>query len=72
MKNVVKEIYGTISKTPKFTLVIVNKRINQRFFVKDGQGYQINPPSGCLVDKLLVEQENQDEYDFYLIPQFTT
>ena len=35
MKNVVKEIYGTLAKTPKFTLVIVNKRINQRFFVKD-------------------------------------
>jgi aubergine-like protein len=33
----------------------------------------INPPSGCIVDTGLVENESADfEYDFFLIPQFTT
>jgi hypothetical protein len=55
MKGVVKDIYNSAGKTPYFTVVIVNKRINQRFFVDDGGHSIINPPSGCLVDSVLVE-----------------
>jgi aubergine-like protein len=31
----------------------------------------MNPPSGCIVDSKLVEKEDDNmEYDFFLIPQF--
>lgn len=66
-------MYNKAAKTPAITLIIVNKRISQRFFVDDGRGQLINPPSGCVVDTKLVENETSDkEYDFYLVPQFTT
>jgi hypothetical protein len=66
-------MYNKSAKKPAITLIIVNKRITQRFFVDNGQGSLINPPSGCIVDTKLVENEDSDkEYDFYLIPQFTT
>lgn len=33
----------------------------------------INPPSGCIVDTGLVEnQDSEMEYDFFLVPQFAT
>jgi aubergine-like protein len=36
MKGVIKSLYNSASKPPNFTVVIVNKRINQRFFVDNG------------------------------------
>jgi hypothetical protein len=66
-------MYNKVGKKPAITLIIVNKRITQRFFVDNGSGQLINPPSGCVVDTKVVENEDSDkEYDFYLIPQFTT
>jgi hypothetical protein len=51
-------------------VIIVNKRIAQRFFVADDKGTLNNPPSGCLIDTQVVENEDSEiEYDFYLIPQ---
>lgn len=43
---------------PHITLVVVNKRITQRFFVQDERGNLCNPPSGCIVDRGLVEQSD--------------
>jgi aubergine len=61
--------------SPSITVVIVNKRITQRFFV-DNNGRYENPPSGCIIDKSLIEQdgtpENPGVFDFYLTPAKTT
>ena len=57
---------------PFITVVIVNKRISQRFFSEDSSGNLINPPSGCLINSNVVESESNKEFDFYLIPQNTT
>lgn len=54
-QDAINEIYNTF-KTPSLTLIVVNKRINQRFFIKDGSGNLMNPPSGCIIDKDLVEK----------------
>lgn len=48
---------------PKVTLVIVNKRMHQRF-VKEDQGIFSNPKPGTIVDDFLVEK---DCSNFYLI-----
>jgi hypothetical protein len=63
-------MYNQASVQPKITLVIVNKRIIQSFFVKDGQGRLSNPPSGCLIDSQLVESTGSrtNEFDFFLFP----
>ena len=52
---------------PSIVIMIVNKRIAQRFFQKDGQSV-INPPPGTIVDRELVEEE-KDHFDFYLVAQ---
>ena len=44
------EVYNKAGMMPKITLVVVNKRITQRFFVKDGRGNLMNPPNGCIID----------------------
>jgi len=38
--------------TPKVTLIVVNKRVNQRFF--DTTSLPANPPEGTLIDTELV------------------
>jgi len=54
-------------------VIIVNKRITQRFFIEDQGGRLNNPPSGALIDTNVVEnQDSMSEYDFYLVPQTTT
>lgn len=67
LKELISEVYNTMSK-PKITVIIVNKRISQRFFtLQEGQLY--NPPSGCIVDTDLVEGQGDDNmYDFFLVP----
>jgi len=52
---------------PEITVVVVNKRISQRFFVTDGKGILSNPPSGCLIDQQLVESHSSEgSFDFFL------
>lgn len=46
---------------PKFTYIVVNKRINTRLFAKGS-----NPPPGTIVDDTITLPER---YDFYLISQ---
>ncbi len=66
------ECYNQASAKPKITLFIVNKRIIQSFFVVDGNGKLNNPPSGCIIDKDLVESSStaggNREFDFFLVP----
>ena len=71
----IMEVYNKAKKQPYITVVIVNKRITQRFFIEDRDGNLANPPSGCLIDAEVVENEHEDEagaFDFYLIPQQVT
>lgn len=58
---------------PKITLIVVNKRINQRMFVGSSTGGIENPMPGTIVDSDLVENCEDDRcYDFFLVPQQTT
>lgn len=67
-------MYNKVAKKPEITVIVVNKRISQRFFVKDNQGRLMNPPSGCIIDKGLVEEHGAEskEFDFFLTPASTT
>jgi hypothetical protein len=58
--------------TPKLTVCVVNKRINQRF-THERNGRLENPPPGTVVDKVLVQKDaDKVQYDFYLIAQNAT
>ena len=47
---------------PKLTLIVVNKRITQRFFMKDERSQKlVNPPTGCIIDQGLVSNSNSTE-----------
>lgn len=72
-KEVIKEIYNS-SQIPPITLVVVNKRINQRLFIEGKEGSQnfVNPPPGSIIDADLVENAEQNCFDFFLVPQLTT
>ncbi|CDW88329.1 piwi-like protein 1 [Stylonychia lemnae] len=72
-KDAINETYNKSSNKPKITVIVVNKRINQRFFIENHNQDLENPPSGCVIDSTTVGEitSNQD-FDFYLIPQKTT
>lgn len=60
---------------PKITLVVVNKRINQRFFesFSQSQSNVKNPPCGTIVDSNLVcSSEGETIYDFFMVSQTAT
>ena len=70
-REAINEIYNKAKQKPKMTIVIVNKRTNQKFFASK-QGQYVNPPSGTLIDDEIVEETKSDEsvsYDFYMVPQ---
>ena len=52
-------------KTPKFTFIIVNKRLNTRIFQNKGNRVS-NPDSGTVVDTTITLPER---YDFFLVSQ---
>jgi aubergine-like protein len=52
-------------RTPKFTFIIVNKRLNTRIFLNRG-GRCSNPNSGTVVDNTITLPER---YDFFLVSQ---
>jgi len=63
-----------VADKPTICVVVVNKRITQRFFIEGPKGLD-NPPSGCIIDKTLVEQDGTEKngvFDFYLTPANTT
>lgn len=69
-EDAINLLYNKASAKPAITVIVVNKRISQRFFVKDNQGRLLNPPSGCIIDKGLVEEHGAEskQFDFFLTP----
>lgn len=58
---------------PAITLVVVNKRINQRMFLGGKHKALDNPQPGTILDKQLVENnDGNKQFDFFLVPQQTT
>jgi len=65
---------------PHITLIIVNKRVRQRFFEKTGDhpgshaAQILNPPQGTYVDHGFVEQSEvvEGRFDFFLVPHSVT
>lgn len=51
---------------PNVTLVMVNTKTNERFFASDSRGYS-NPLAGTLISESIVSEN----YDFYLVSQFS-
>lgn len=84
LNKIVQEEYGLYqaedagSKKPKITLIIVNKRVRQRFFQQtqsnQGQTFIDNPPQGTYVDQGFVEQSEviDGKFDFFLVPHSVT
>lgn len=78
LQAVIADLYNKVAEPPTIAVVIVNKRITQRFFIQESNGRLSNPPSGCIVDKSLVEHEGDGKedkngvFDFYLTPANTT
>jgi aubergine-like protein len=71
LKAVISQYYNKAAKKPYMTLIIVNKRITQRFFFDNGQNF-VNAPSGTIIDKHMVNSSNEQEYDFFMVPQTST
>jgi aubergine-like protein len=65
---------GATRPLPKQTLIIVNKRVRQRFFQQGAQAGIINPPQGTYVDNGFVEQSEviDGKFDFFIVPHSVT
>jgi aubergine-like protein len=76
LKKILREEYDENAgqKVPEITLIIVNKRVRQRFFEVRGGSQIINPPQGTYVDQGFVEQSEvvDGKFDFFLIPHNVT
>jgi len=71
-KEALADLYNKVSGPPTVTLVIVNKRINQRMFIEGHNGAS-NPQPGSIIDSILVEHHNEKNcFDFFLVPQAVT
>ena len=76
LKIICNEEYGPSGskiKLPEITLIVVNKRIRQRFFEKNGKNI-MNPPQGTFIDAGFVESDEviDGKFDFYLVPHSVT
>jgi len=73
-KEALKPLYNKVTGIPPITLIVVNKRINQRMFVQGSDGKTVeNPPPGSIIDSNLVENQQDNKcFDFFLVPQQTT
>jgi len=68
-KEALKPLYNQVSGPPPITLVVVNKRINQRMFITGRDGQIENPQPGSIIDTKLIEyNKGTEKYDFYLVP----
>jgi hypothetical protein len=57
-KEALKPLYNKLSGIPKITLIVVNKRINQRMFIQSRDGRSVeNPPPGSIIDSKFVENQ---------------
>ncbi|RWS28421.1 piwi-like protein 1 [Leptotrombidium deliense] len=64
LKDTIKKVAGT--QKIDLAFVIVTKRVNGRFFLKQGERQFANPIPGTVVDTVVTRPER---YDFYLISQ---
>lgn len=68
LKELLRKIYKDVPEgEPRFTYIVVNKKINTRIFAKGNRGYE-NPPCGTVVDNTITLPER---YDFFLVSQRT-
>ncbi|CRL00554.1 CLUMA_CG013814, isoform A [Clunio marinus] len=65
LKEKLTNVYGAFNKQPRFTFIIVNKRINTRIFM-DKNNKLMNPVPGTIVDHTITLPER---YDFFLVSQ---
>ena len=78
LNKIIELEYGLeVKDRPKHTLIIVNKRVRQRFFhtfSSMGSAVIQNPPQGTYVDTGFVEQSEVSDgiFDFFLIPHSVT
>ena len=61
----IRKVFANLKVSPKLAYIIVNKRINSRFYAMKGANYG-NPPAGTVVDNCVTLPER---YDFFVIPQ---
>ena len=61
----IRTVFKNLKIEPKLAFIIVNKRINSRFYAKKGADYG-NPPAGTVIDECVTLPER---YDFFVIPQ---
>lgn len=61
----IRESFKEVGCDPKFTYIIVSKRVNTRFYKMDGNN-AVNPPSGSIFDDVVTLPER---YDFFLVSQ---
>jgi len=67
IKTSLLTLYRSYGKAPpKFTLIVVTKKINARIFFSHGGQPPRNPPPGTIVDDVITLPER---WDFYLISQ---
>uniref|UniRef100_T1IRX2 Uncharacterized protein n=1 Tax=Strigamia maritima TaxID=126957 RepID=T1IRX2_STRMM len=59
------EALGDPTYQPKMSFIVVNKRINTRFFQSGTEGWE-NPLSGTVIDTVVTRPER---YDFFLVSQ---
>ena len=59
---------GSLAADPAIIFLVVNKRINARFYHNQG-GKVNNPPLGTIVDRAVVQKNG---YDFYVMPAKAT
>ncbi|ODN03707.1 Protein aubergine [Orchesella cincta] len=67
IRETIKSIYKSSAQPePKFTFIVVTKKINTRLFASQNNGRPINPRPGTVVDDVITLPER---YDFYLVSQ---
>jgi argonaute-like protein implicated in RNA metabolism and viral defense len=73
-EEAINKLYNKASSKPEITVVVVNKRISQRFFMVDKNGRKVNPPPGCIIDQTLVQdhEPNSPKFDFFMTPALCT
>lgn len=57
---------------PKLIYTLVDKNRPQRIFIKEQSGSFGNPLSGTVVDQVIVEEQGDSIFDFFLIPHNAT
>ena len=61
----IRTVFKNLKIEPKLAFIIVNKRINTRFYARKGADFG-NPPAGTVIDNTVTLPER---YDFFVIPQ---